>query len=132
MAAEISAGKRPLPGDATRRILTITSGSSTMNGRVSNGLMLAMAIVAAQLMAAPAASGKELKVLSDKTVSTVINESVAYDPKEKVYYAGDFGGPASKSGDKDGTGKIVKLSLDGKVMDSGISPAPDSRPSINQ
>jgi hypothetical protein len=99
-----------------------------MNGRATSCLTLATCLVGALLMAAPAASGKELKVLSDKTASTVVNESVAYDPKEKVYYAGDFGGPASKSAEKDGTGKIVNLSLDGKVMDSGIVPGPGQPP----
>jgi hypothetical protein len=71
-------------------------------------------------------------VISDKAITGVGNpESVAYDPKEKVFYAGDFGGPASTSADKDGKGKINKISLDGKVMDSGIKPG-DGQPPFNK
>lgn len=94
------------------------------------GAALTAALGAFQL-AAPAVSAKELKVISDKTVKTVTNESLAYEPQEKVFYAGDFGGPASKSAEKDGTGKIVKLSRDGKVMDSGIVPGP-GQPAFNK
>jgi hypothetical protein len=81
---------------------------------------------------APPAAAKEFKVISDKAITGVGNpESVAYDPKEKVFYAGDFGGPASTSADKDGKGKINKISLDGKVMDSGIKPG-DGQPPFNK
>jgi len=75
--------------------------------------------------AAQPVSAKELKVISDKTVTGVGHpESVAYDPKEKVFYAGDFGTTPDKSGEKDGLGKINKISLDGKMMESGIVPGP--------
>jgi hypothetical protein len=96
-----------------------------MIGKIATGVAIAACFCAT---AAPA---KELKVISDKAVTTVTNESVAYDPREKVYYTGDFGGPASKSAEKDSTGKIVKLSLDGKVMDSGIVPGP-GQPAFNK
>jgi hypothetical protein len=82
-------------------------------------------------MAAPAAA-KDFKVISDKAITGAgTAESVAYDPKEKVFYAGDFGAPASTSGDKDGKGKINKISLDGKVMDSGLKPG-DGQPAFNK
>ena len=46
----------------------------------------------------------------------------AYDPKGKAYYTSDFG-PELKSGDKDGKGKITKVSLDGKILEDGFLPA---------
>jgi hypothetical protein len=73
--------------------------------------------------AAPGALAKDLKVLSDKTVTGFGHvESVAYDPKGKAYYTSDFG-PELKSGDKDGKGKITKVSLDGKILEDGFLPA---------
>ena len=69
------------------------------------------------------AFAKDLKVLSDKTVTGFGHvESVAYDPKEKVFYTGDFG-PDLKPADKDGKGKITKVSLDGKIIQDGFLPA---------
>jgi len=69
------------------------------------------------------ASAKDLKVLSDKTVTGFGHvESVAYDPRGKAYYTSDFG-PELKSGDKDGKGKITKVSLDGKILEDGFLPA---------
>jgi hypothetical protein len=82
-----------------------------------------VALLGGLAFAAPLAVAKDFKVISDKAITGVGNpESVAYDPKEKVFYAGDFGGPASTSADKDGQGKINKITLDGKVMDSGLNP----------
>jgi hypothetical protein len=81
------------------------------------------------LAAGAGASAKDLKVISDKTITGVGHpESVAYDRKEKVFYAGDFGTPPSKSAEKDGLGKINKITLDGKVMDSGLKPAAGQPP----
>jgi hypothetical protein len=68
----------------------------------------------------PAASAKELKVLSEKTVTGFGHvESVGYDPKAKVFYTSDFGA-ALKPADKDGQGKITKVSLDGKILADGF------------
>jgi hypothetical protein len=87
------------------------------------GLSLLAGCLALSLAIASPASAKELKVISDKTVTGVGHpESVAYDAKEKVFYAGDFGTTPDKSGEKDGLGKINKISLDGKVVESGIVP----------
>ena len=86
----------------------------------SQSLILALA---AGLALATAAQAAEWKVVSDKTVSGFgHNESVAYDPKEKVFYTGDFGA-ALKPADKDGKGKITKVGLDGKIIKDGIFPA---------
>ncbi len=49
-------------------------------------------------------------------------ELVAYDPKGKVLYTSDFG-PDLKPADKDGKGKITKVSLDGKILEDGFLPA---------
>lgn len=49
-------------------------------------------------------------------------ESVAYDPSEKVLYVGDFVS-ALKPAEKDGRGKINKVSLDGKILEKGVLPA---------
>jgi hypothetical protein len=86
------------------------------------GALLATAAAAVQFAAAPAVA-KELKVISEKTVTGFGHvESVAYDPKEKVFYTSDFG-EALKPADKDGKGKITKVSLDGKILEDGFLPA---------
>ena len=91
-----------------------------------------VALLGGLAFAAPHAAAKDFKVISDKAITGAgTAESVAYDPKEKVFYAGDFGAPASTSADKDGKGKINKISLDGKVMESGIKPG-DGQPAFNK
>ena len=61
-------------------------------------------------------------MLSDKTITGFGHiESVGYDPRGKALYASDFG-PELKSADKDGKGKITKLSLDGKVLEDKFLP----------
>jgi len=93
-----------------------------MNRIISASMALA-GLAAFQLVGAPAASSKELKVISDKTITGFGHvESVAYDPKGKVFYTGDFG-PDLKPADKDGKGKITKVSLDGKILEDGFLPA---------
>ena len=62
-------------------------------------------------------------MLSEKTVTGFGHvESVGYDPKGKAYYISDFG-PDLKPADKDGKGKITKISLDGKILEDGFLPA---------
>jgi hypothetical protein len=96
-------------------------GGSVVTKTVAMGLALASAL-AFQTAAAPAASAAELKVLSEKTVTGFGHvESVAYDPKEKVFYTSDFG-PELKPPLKDGKGKITKVSLDGKILADGVFP----------
>ena len=57
-------------------------------------------LAAFQLAGAPATLSKELKVISDKTITGFGHvESVAYDPNGKVFYTGDFG-PDLKPADK--------------------------------
>ena len=89
----------------------------------SFGLAWSICLVLCQVTTASQASAKELKVLSEQTTTGFGHvESVAYDPKGKVLYTSDFG-PDLKPGDKDGKGKITKVSLDGKILEDGFLPA---------
>ncbi|HEY1472753.1 MAG TPA: hypothetical protein VGF53_01565 [Pseudolabrys sp.] len=84
---------------------------------------MAPATCLAGLLAIAPASAKELKVLSETTTTGFGHvESVAYDPRGKVFYTSDFG-PDLKPADKDGKGKITKVSLDGKILEDGFLPA---------
>ena len=86
-------------------------------------LALSAGFVVFQTISAPTVSAKELKVLSEQTAGGFGHiESVAYDPKGKVLYTSDFG-PDLKPADKDGKGKITKVSLDGKILEDGFLPA---------
>ncbi len=92
-----------------------------MSGRTFAGMTLAICLASLPLAAAPA-TAKELKVISDKTVTGFGHpELVAYDPKGKVFYVGNFG-PELKPADKDGKGTINKVSLDGKIIEEAIFP----------
>jgi hypothetical protein len=94
--------------------------------RLFLNIACAAGLVALQVAGAPALSAKEWKVLSEKTVTGFGHvESVAYDPREKVFYTGDFG-PDLKPGDKDGKGFITKLSVDGKILEKKFFP-PDGQ-----
>lgn len=91
--------------------------------RCSLGLAWSTCLVLCQVTTASQASAKELKVLSEQTTTGFGHvELVAYDPKGKVLYTSDFG-PDLKPGDKDGKGKITKVSLDGKILEDGFLPA---------
>lgn len=98
-----------------------------MNKGMPVGVVLSTCVAVAQLGMSPQASGQEakgLRVVSDQTVSGfAFPESVAYDPKAKVLYMGQFGSEL-KPAEKDGKGKISKLSLDGKVLEDRFLPAP--------
>jgi len=90
--------------------------------RILSGLALAACLAAAQTMSASDVSAKELKVLSEQTATGFGHiESVAYDPVGKALYASDLG-PDLKPADKDGKGKISKLSLDGKILEETFLP----------
>jgi hypothetical protein len=92
--------------------------------RFLSGLAVATCLAAAQTMNASGVSAKELKVLSEQTATGFGHiESVAYDPAGKALYTSDFG-PDLKPADKDGKGKITKVSLDGKILEDTFLPAP--------
>jgi len=90
------------------------------------GLVLSVCMAVAQLGLSGDASGqggKGLRVVSDQMVGGfAFPESVAYDPRAKVLYMGQFGSEL-KPAEKDGKGRISKLSLDGKVLEDRFLPA---------
>jgi len=98
-----------------------------MNKGMPVGLVLAASVAVAHVWVSPQASAQDakgLRVISDQTVSGfAFPESVAYDPKAKVLYMGQFGSEL-KPAEKDGKGRISKLSLDGKVLEDRFLPAP--------
>ena len=51
-------------------------------------------------------------------------ESIVYDPGQKVFYVSNFGGSELKPAEKDGMGRISKVSLDGQVIESRFLPDP--------
>jgi len=72
---------------------------------------------------------QDLKVASDRVVGGFINpESVAYDAKDKVLYAGNFGSPKLDPALKDGMGYISKVGLDGRILEQRALPAAGSAP----
>jgi hypothetical protein len=97
-----------------------------MNKGMPVGLVLSACVAVAQMWVSPQASAQDakgLRVVSDRTVSGfAYPESVAYDPKAKVLYMGQFGSEL-KPAEKDGKGKISKVSLDGKVLEDRFLPA---------
>jgi hypothetical protein len=70
----------------------------------------------------PWASAQEMKVVSDRPATGFkFPESVAYDPKAKALYVSEFGSEL-KPAEKDGKGRISKVSLDGKILDEHFLP----------
>ncbi len=97
-----------------------------MNKGIRVGLILSTVMTVAQIGIAAPASGQEtkgLRVVSEQTATGFkFPESVAYDPKAKVLYMGQFGSEL-KPAEKDGQGKISKVSLEGKVLEDRFLPA---------
>jgi hypothetical protein len=90
---------------------------------IAGALTLSTGLIVLPLLNVHGAAAAELKVISEKTVTGFGHvESVAYDPKGKVFYTSDFG-PELKPPLKDGKGKITKVSLDGKILEDGFLPA---------
>ena len=96
-----------------------------MNKGMPVGLVLSACVAVAQMGMSAQAYGQEakgLRVVSDQTVAGfAFPESVAYDPKAKVLYVSQFGSEL-KPAEKDGRGKISKVSLDGKVLEDQFLP----------
>jgi hypothetical protein len=87
--------------------------------------------LAALLVASPVGScavAKDLKAVSDETIGGLpFPESVACDANGKAQYASLFVS-ALKAAEKDGKGKISKLSLTGKVLEDQFLPAAGGEP----
>ena len=78
--------------------------------------IMALGLIALATAAAPGALARELKVVSEKTVTGFGHpETVANDPAGKALYVSDFGPGDLKPAEKDGKGTIKKVSLDGKI-----------------
>lgn len=94
-----------------------------MNRTTSFVLALSAAVVLAQMAVPADVSAKGIKVASERTATGfAFPESVAYDSQAKVLYVGQFGSEL-KPTQKDGKGRISKVSLDGKVMEEQFLPA---------
>jgi len=62
-------------------------------------------------------------VISDQTVTGfAFPESVGCDTANKVLYVSQFGGVKPQPAEKDGLGKISRMSLDGKILDEQFFP----------
>jgi sugar lactone lactonase YvrE len=71
---------------------------------------------------------KPLRVVSEETAKGfVFPESVAYDPRGKVLYVSEFGSEL-KPLEKDGKGRISRVSLTGQILDRQILPGPGGEP----
>jgi hypothetical protein len=91
---------------------------------IARGLALSALAAIGLTAASPASWAKQLKVISDQTVTGFkFPESVACDPRAKVLYTSQFGSEL-KPAQKDGKGKISKLSLTGKVLEDQFLPPP--------
>jgi DNA-binding beta-propeller fold protein YncE len=91
---------------------------------------IALAVLgAAAIMVAGTASNvlaqdvKPIRVVSEQTVKGfAFPESVTYDPQAKVLYVSEFGSEL-KPAEKDGKGRISKVSLTGEILDKQFLPA---------
>src|SRR5262245_30484151 len=102
----------------------------TKGGPMRKPIAVVVALAAALILVAPEASrcaraqeGKPLRVLAEQTVKGfAFPESVAYDPQGKVLYVSEFGSEL-KPAEKDGKGRISRVSLTGEILDRQFLPA---------
>ena len=95
-----------------------------MRGTFAIGLALSAFLVMSQIGVSPAAAADGLKVVSDQTATGFkFPESVAYDAEAKVLYVSEFGSEL-KPAEKDGKGRISKVSLSGKILEPAFLPVP--------
>ena len=97
-----------------------------MSRGMTTGVILSACMTVMQTgiaAAASAAETKKLHAVSEQTVTGfAFPESVAYDPGAKVLYVSQFGGTELKPAEKDGNGRIAKVSLDGKILEDRFLP----------
>ena len=90
-------------------------------------MKLRAAVLLLVLLSPPALA--QWRVSSSQTVGGfVFPESVAYDPRGKVLYVGNFGGQKLAPAEKDGLGYISKVGLNGKVLEQKWVPAAGGEP----
>jgi sugar lactone lactonase YvrE len=89
----------------------------------SFALLYVIPMLVAFAVRADAADGGKLRVVSEQTATGfTFPESVAYDPGAKVLYVSQFGGTELKPAEKDGNGKISRVSLTGKILEERFLP----------
>lgn len=94
-----------------------------MSQRIAGCLALSVLLVMLHVMVGSAQDIKPLRVVSDETATGfAFPESVAYDPQAKVLYVSQFGSEL-KPAEKDGKGRISKVSLTGKILEERFLPA---------
>lgn len=87
-------------------------------------LTLAVFLAGCAQQTSPSASqdAKPLRIVSEQTVTGfAFPESVGYDPQGRVLYVSEFGS-ALKPLEKDGKGRISRVSLTGQVLDRQFLP----------
>lgn len=96
-----------------------------MNRGMSMCIAFSVFLAIAPMEIFPEVSAKGLNnVVSQKTVTGfAYPESVAYDPQAKVLYVSEFGSEL-KPAQKDGKGRISKVSLSGKILEAQFLPPP--------
>ncbi len=104
---------------------------------MTRGLAVAWALVASLAVIVSGCAGttsgtmpdvKPLRVVTDETAKGfTFPESVAYDPRGKVLYVSEFGSEL-KPLEKDGKGRISRVSLTGQILDRQFLPAPGGEP----
>lgn len=88
-------------------------------------LALSFGVASIGMSAGPSAQeAKPIRVVSEKTVTGFVHpECVTYDPGAKVLYVSEFGSEL-KPTQKDGKGRISKVSLTGEILEKQFLPAP--------
>jgi hypothetical protein len=106
---------------SARRELTTSEGE--MRNALAVGIVVSISLAAAQ----PPTLAQEttpLKVVSQHTASGFkFPETVVHDPTAKALYVSQFGSEL-KPAEKDGKGKISKVSLSGQIVEDQFLPAP--------
>jgi hypothetical protein len=89
-----------------------------MPNRLLASAVAIMLCACASMSGAPPADTSGLRVVSDTTVGGfTFPESIGCDAAQRVLYVSNFGGTELKPGEKDGKGFIMKVGLDGKVIE---------------
>ena len=97
----------------------------TMGTPVALAVVMSHAVgLAGIVLVAHAQEVKPLRVVSEQTVKGfAFPEAVTYDPQAKVLYVSEFGSEL-KPAEKDGKGRISRVSLTGEILDKQFLPAP--------
>ncbi len=91
-----------------------------MTRTIATGFALSALLIGLQAGTAASVSAQAPKVLSEKTLTDFkFPESVGCDAEGKVLYVSEFGSEL-KPTQKDGKGRISKVSLDGKILERAL------------